>query len=480
MALKYERLAMPVSERDAKLRELGLEINSELRDSQPMDAAEARVKGLLAEMLGDEIKQADDMLILKVIRAYWTYKNQLQTMADSLKQIIRWRKEKNIDTVLDGEVPNEEESMTAWPSFVYGQDYQGHVINCERIADINIETLVKADLQDVLLSRAKSAEMMDMIKADISEDIGCVRIKQIFILDLTGLVMSKHFSSKAREVMKPVFAQNDTMYPECLRTLYIVNSPFIFRTVWSIVKLWLDPMTVKKIVIVGGQSQYLPMFKKAGIPVNQLPEWCGGSHKGIGVYELCKEYRRNKQDAAAAGIGKVVGDASTEVVGAASSTLASDIGDVAADDQAAGEGAEDDSAPQQEQHPPPLANAAANATTEKANTAAALERDVFELCQTHCKSPLTGKQAASASSAAAKKAAAEAREKAKVAAAPAPVSSEKYVAASKTPVSVGDLELNLSTKGSGSAGAHDGSHHFSVDEGEEGAAAKKPCCCTIS
>jgi NAD(P)-dependent dehydrogenase (short-subunit alcohol dehydrogenase family) len=60
------------------------------------------------------------------------------------------------------------------------------------------------------------------------------------------------------------------------------------------------------------------------------------------------------------------------------------------------------------------------------------------------------------------------------------VSSEKSVAASKTPVSVGGLELNLSTKGSGSSGAHDGSHQFSVDEGEGGGAAKKPCCCTIA
>ncbi len=32
---------------------------------------------------------------------------------------------------------------------------------------------------------------------------------------------------------------------------YIVNAPYIFTTVWSVVKGWLDPVTVEKIKILG-------------------------------------------------------------------------------------------------------------------------------------------------------------------------------------------------------------------------------------
>lgn len=32
---------------------------------------------------------------------------------------------------------------------------------------------------------------------------------------------------------------------------YIINAPYIFTTVWSVIKGWLDPVTVEKIKILG-------------------------------------------------------------------------------------------------------------------------------------------------------------------------------------------------------------------------------------
>lgn len=40
-------------------------------------------------------------------------------------------------------------------------------------------------------------------------------------------------------------------YPETMGKFYIVNAPYIFTTVWSVVKGWLDPVTVEKIKILG-------------------------------------------------------------------------------------------------------------------------------------------------------------------------------------------------------------------------------------
>ena len=36
-------------------------------------------------------------------------------------------------------------------------------------------------------------------------------------------------------------------YPDVLECGYVVNGPFIFNAFWSMVKPWLDPITVKKI-----------------------------------------------------------------------------------------------------------------------------------------------------------------------------------------------------------------------------------------
>jgi hypothetical protein len=41
---------------------------------------------------------------------------------------------------------------------VYGQDYQRHILNCERLEDINTDKLQDMDMATVLLARAKAAE----------------------------------------------------------------------------------------------------------------------------------------------------------------------------------------------------------------------------------------------------------------------------------------------------------------------------------
>ena len=338
MVIQHKRLVMPVSHRDAKLQALGLQLNAEVGDSQPITAAERRVKEQLADTLGDEINRASDFLILKTIRGYAGYEDQVKTTAEALRQIICWRAENAIDTVLDREIKHEQEAMKGWPSRVYGEDYQGHIINCERLADIDVAAIGKLDLKDVLVARAKTAEMIDVLKARIAADIGYPRMKQIFIVDLTGLVLSKHFSKRAREVMKPVFAQNDAMYPDSLHTLYVVNAPFIFRTAWGIIKRWLDPLTVQKIVILGNQSQYLPILQEAGMPLDQLPVWCGGSHEGIDIYDLCQAHRKEIEGAGAS----------------AGSSAAAGAADVD--------------------------------TAEQARRS--LEEDLYDLCQAHCKKPL--------------------------------------------------------------------------------------------
>lgn len=61
--------------------------------------------------------------------------------------------------------------------------------------------------------------------------------------------------------------------PETMGKFYIINAPFLFTTVWSIVKGWLDPVTVSKIVILG-KSYKDDLLKQ--IPAENLPKDFGG------------------------------------------------------------------------------------------------------------------------------------------------------------------------------------------------------------
>jgi len=62
-------------------------------------------------------------------------------------------------------------------------------------------------------------------------------------------------------------------YPESMGKFYIINAPWAFSAVWSVIKRWLDEVTVSKIDILG--TAYKDVLLKQISPEN-LPEEFGG------------------------------------------------------------------------------------------------------------------------------------------------------------------------------------------------------------
>lgn len=63
-------------------------------------------------------------------------------------------------------------------------------------------------------------------------------------------------------------------YPERLGKLYLINAPWGFSTVFSVVKSFLDPITVKKIHVLGSGYQ-AELLKQ--VPKESLPKEYGGT-----------------------------------------------------------------------------------------------------------------------------------------------------------------------------------------------------------
>ena len=72
-------------------------------------------------------------------------------------------------------------------------------------------------------------------------------------------------------------------YPETLGKFYIINAPWAFSAVWSVIKPWLDEVTVKKIDILGGG--YKDELLKQ-IPADSLPKQYGGTCECAGGCSL--------------------------------------------------------------------------------------------------------------------------------------------------------------------------------------------------
>ena len=94
------------------------------------------------------------------------------------------------------------------------------------------------------------------------------------IMDLKGVGLGKASSVYSYVQRVSVISQN--YYPERLGKLYIINAPWGFSTVFSMVKGFLDPVTVQKIHVLG--SGYQVELQKQ-VPKENLPEILGGSCK---------------------------------------------------------------------------------------------------------------------------------------------------------------------------------------------------------
>ena len=57
--------------------------------------------------------------------------------------------------------------------------------------------------------------------------------------------------------------------------MFVINSPFIFRTVWAFVNTMLDERQRAKINILGGPDSYLPKLLKE-VDISDLPAALGG------------------------------------------------------------------------------------------------------------------------------------------------------------------------------------------------------------
>ena len=92
------------------------------------------------------------------------------------------------------------------------------------------------------------------------------------IMDLKGVGLSS--VSSVYGYIKQASAISQDYYPERMGKLYLINAPWGFSGVFSIVKGFLDPVTVSKIHVLGSGYQKELL---AQVPKENLPKFLGGT-----------------------------------------------------------------------------------------------------------------------------------------------------------------------------------------------------------
>lgn len=80
----------------------------------------------------------------------------------------------------------------------------------------------------------------------------------------------KHVGSKGVTVMTSVLKMMQGAYPEVIENIFIVSAPWVFATLWRLVKPFVAPRTIEKIKIMGAADtavrarafSYIPFYRR--------------------------------------------------------------------------------------------------------------------------------------------------------------------------------------------------------------------------
>ena len=91
------------------------------------------------------------------------------------------------------------------------------------------------DIDSLTLQFVRDIETLSWVKDEISKRLGKQVYKQVTILDMKGFG-SKHMAGKFRTPVQELVQVLQYYYPETAHKMYIVNTPFVFRAAWAMVR----------------------------------------------------------------------------------------------------------------------------------------------------------------------------------------------------------------------------------------------------
>ncbi|KAN0061039.1 cytosolic factor, phosphatidylinositol/phosphatidylcholine transfer protein [Thecaphora frezii] len=196
----------------------------------------------------------------------------------------KWRAEFGVEKLYhEFEYPEKEKVDEFYPQYYHKTDKDGRPVYIEMLGKLDLKALYQVttaerQIQKLVVEYEKfQRERLPVCSAEKGElvETSCT------IMDLKGVGISQFY--KVSSYVQQASNIGQHYYPETMGKFYIINAPYIFTTVWSVIKGWLDPVTVEKIKILGSNYKAELIGQ---IPEENLPEVLGGTCKCPGGCSL--------------------------------------------------------------------------------------------------------------------------------------------------------------------------------------------------
>ncbi|EGR48953.1 hypothetical protein MKX07_007053 [Trichoderma sp. CBMAI-0711] len=217
-------------------------------------------------------ERLDTLTLLRFLRAR---KFDVELAKQMFVDTEKWRAEIKLDEILPTwDYPEKAEISKYYKQFYHKIDNDGRPVYIETLGGIDLAAMYKITSAERMLTNlaVEYERVADPRLPACSRKAGHLLETCCTIMDLKGVTLTKVPQVYSYVRQASVISQN--YYPERLGKLFLINAPWGFSTVWSVVKGWLDPVTVKKINILGSgyQSELLKH-----IPAENIPKEFGGT-----------------------------------------------------------------------------------------------------------------------------------------------------------------------------------------------------------
>jgi len=218
-------------------------------------------------------ERMDDATLLRFLRAR---KFDLPKALEMIKSCENWRKDFGVDDIVKNFDFKEKEQVDKYyPQYYHKMDKDGRPIYIEHLGKLDMKELAKITTPERQLQRLVleyEIFLRDRLPA-CSKVVGHPVETSCTILDLKNVSLSGFYQVK--NYLSSATSIGQDRYPETMGKFYVVNAPWAFSAVWSIIKNWLDPVTVDKISILSSTAYQKEVLKQ--ISSENLPVELGGS-----------------------------------------------------------------------------------------------------------------------------------------------------------------------------------------------------------
>jgi len=231
----------------------------------------------LQKEFGNKLDKIPPDVITRFIRGYAHEKDRKTTTVDRLRYYLECFEKYDFPTISDEPWPEEKDCFGAWPVYIYGTDLQGHPLLIDELGCSpmsNFENVFGGDYEKLRKFRLRLMWRLSLRKEKLAKKYGVMIYKHTMIMDVSAVSMST--LNKFRTLVQDVISEEQHLFPETLHKLYIINAPWTFRAIWTIVSNFVDPLTNQKIHVLG--SNYLEELLKV-ISKDELPSKYGGTCK---------------------------------------------------------------------------------------------------------------------------------------------------------------------------------------------------------